>query len=300
MDSLRKGMDKIGINRRRPPLSQQVTGTRYFFLNLAPSRVAALGPALGGREHCNPDYAVDREAYDYAGLEYVAEGEGWVELKGQRYHLRPGVVFAYGAKMHCVIRTDPARPLVKYFVCVTGKGAETRLARAGLAPGQVRALATHAEMRGMFEELIHEGQRPGCLAREICAVRLELLLLKVEEHVALGPRTNDPARERYLKCKALIDERAERMATLEEIAAAAGLEVSSVCRLFRRFHDCSPYRYLLQRKMILAAEDLVENGGLVKEAAQKVGFADPFHFSRCFKAIHGVAPTDLLRYRRTD
>jgi AraC-like DNA-binding protein len=51
--------------------------------------------------------------------------------------------------------------------------------------------------------------------------------------------------------------------------------------------------------MTLAAEHLVENGGLVKEAAQRVGFADPYHFSRCFKAVHGVAPRDLLRYRRT-
>jgi AraC-like DNA-binding protein len=300
MDSLRKGMDKIGINRRRTLLSQQVTGTRYFFLNLAPARGAAPGPALGGREHCNPDYAVDREAYAYAGLEYVAEGRGWVELDGKRHALTAGVVFAYGPRTHCVIRTDPAYPLVKYFVCVAGKGGEVRLARAGVAPGEVRALATHAEMRGLFEELIHEGQRPGRLAREVCAARMELLLLKVEEHVALGPRADDPARERYLKCKALIDERADRMATLEEIAAAAGLEVSSVCRLFRRFHDCSPYRYLLQRKMTFAAEDLVENGGLVKEAAQRVGFGDPLHFSRCFKSVHGVAPRDLLRYRRTD
>lgn len=300
MDSLRKGMDKIGINRRRTLLSQQVTGTRYFFLNLAPSRGAAPSPALGGREHCNPDYTVDRDAYAYAGLEYVAEGGGWVELDGARHELQPGVVFAYGPKMRCVMRTDPARPMVKYFVCVAGKGAEARLRQAGVAPGQARTLAMHAEMRGLFEELIHDGQRPGRLAREVCAARMELVLLKVQEHVALGPRADDPARERYLKCKSLIDERAERMTTLEEIAAAAGLEVSSVCRLFRRFHDCSPYRYLLQRKMTLAAEDLVENGGLVKEAAQKVGFSDPFHFSRCFKSVHGVAPRDLLRYRRTD
>ncbi|MCB1104093.1 MAG: helix-turn-helix transcriptional regulator [Opitutaceae bacterium] len=93
--------------------------------------------------------------------------------------------------------------------------------------------------------------------------------------------------------------RAKRMTTLEGIAAA-GLKVSSVCRHFRRFHDCSPYRYLLPRKMTHAAEDLVENGGLVKEAAQRVGFNDPFHFSRCFKSVHGVAPRDLPRYRRVN
>lgn len=55
---------------------------------------------------------------------------------------------------------------------------------------------------------------------------------------------------------------------------------------------------LTRRKMNLAAEFLLESGGLVKEAALRVGFADPYHFSRCFKSVHGVAPSDLLRYRR--
>lgn len=300
MDSLRKGMDKIGITEQQRLLSQQVTGTRYFFLNLSPERSGQLRPALGGREHCNPDYAVDREVYAYEGLEYVAEGSGWVELDGRRHALMPGTVFAYGKTTHCVIRTNPDRPMVKYFVCVAGTGAAGRLKRAGVPPGEMRVLAAHAEMRGLFEELIHEGQRPGKLARELSATRLELLLLKVEEHIAHGPLRDDPARERFLRCKTLIDERARTLTTLEDVAGAVGLEVSSVCRLFRRFHDRSPYRYLLQRKMTLAAEDLVENGGLVKEAAQRVGFSDPYHFSRCFKAVHGVAPRDLLRYRRTE
>jgi AraC family transcriptional regulator len=299
MDSLRKGMDKVGRQPRRELLSQQVTGARYFFLNLAPTRGARVGPALGGRELCNPDYRVVRETYAYDGLEYVTEGAGWVELDGRRALLGPGAVFAYGRETRCEIQTDPARPLVKYFVCLTGGAAAKRLARAGVAPGVLKMLTAHAELRGLFEELIHEGQRPGRLALELCATRLELLLLKIEEHIRAGARGEDPARERFLRCKALIEERAEKLVTLEEIAAAAGLEVSSVCRLFRRHHDCSPYQHLLRRKMTLAAEHLVENGGLVKEAAQRVGFADPYHFSRCFKAVHGVAPRDLLCYRRT-
>ena len=39
---------------------------------------------------------------------------------------------------------------------------------------------------------------------------------------------------------------------------------------------------------------------LVKEAAERVGFADPYHFSRAFKAVHGVAPRALLHYRRAN
>jgi AraC-like DNA-binding protein len=112
-------------------------------------------------------------------------------------------------------------------------------------------------------------------------------------------RRGDAAEDLFLRCRALIDGRLEQEATLGEIAATAGLRPSSLCRLFRRFQSTSPYQYLLRRKMILAAELLVESGGLVKEAAQRVGFADPYHFSRCFKAVHGLAPSQLRGYRRS-
>jgi AraC-like DNA-binding protein len=32
----------------------------------------------------------------------------------------------------------------------------------------------------------------------------------------------------------------------------------------------------------------------VKEAAQRVGFSDPYHFSRCFRSVHGIPPSRLL------
>jgi AraC-like DNA-binding protein len=50
--------------------------------------------------------------------------------------------------------------------------------------------------------------------------------------------------------------------------------------------------------MTIAAEHLIEHGGLIKEVAARVGFDDPYHFSRAFKAVHGVAPRALLNYRR--
>jgi AraC-like DNA-binding protein len=34
---------------------------------------------------------------------------------------------------------------------------------------------------------------------------------------------------------------------------------------------------------------------LVKEAAAQVGFADQYHFSRCFKKVHRVAPKEFQK-----
>jgi AraC family transcriptional regulator len=292
-------MEKIG----RPDdasglLSQQVSGARYFFLNLAPGRNDPLTLVMGGREQCDPDYEVLRRGFPFHVLEYVVHGRGTVRLDRRQFELGPGVVFAYAPITHCEIHTDPSDPMVKYFLALAGHGVAARLRRCGVALGSARQLAAHAEVTSVLEDLVREGQRSGALARRICAVLFELLLLKIEDTSTLAPHASEPAREAFLRCKALIDAEAERLGTLEEIAAATGVEASSVCRWFRRYQGTSPYQYLLRRKMNLAAEHLVENGGLVKEAAQRVGFADPYHFSRAFKSVHGVAPRALLRYRQ--
>jgi AraC-like DNA-binding protein len=42
--------------------------------------------------------------------------------------------------------------------------------------------------------------------------------------------------------------------------------------------------------MNYAAARLQQSGSLVKQIAELVGFADPFHFSRVFKNVLGVSP----------
>lgn len=290
-------MEKIDRPDASRLLSKQVREGRYFFLNLAPAPREPLALALGGREHCNPDYAVVRQEFPFYVLEYVLSGRGSVRLDGRRHLLRPGVVFVYAPTTDCEIHTDPADPMVKYFLGLAGRAVPARLRRCGVAPGAARQLAAHGEITTVLEDLIREGQRSGALARRICATLFELLLLKIADAATFAPHASEPAREAFLRCKALIDAEAESLNSLAEIARRAGVEASSVCRWFRRYQGASPYRYLLRRKMNLAAEFLVEHGGLVKEVAQRVGFADPYHFSRAFKSVHGVAPRSLLRYR---
>lgn len=291
-------MEKIGRPDAAGLLSQQVTGARYFFLNLAPRRADPLTLVMGGREHCNPDYAISRRNFPFFVLEYVVSGHGSVQLDGKAQALGPGMVFACAPTTRSEMRTDPRDPMEKYFLAIAGAEVPARLRRCGVPAGRARQLAAHAEVTSVLEDLVREGQRSGALARRICAALFELLLLKIEDTATLAPHASEPAREAFLRCKALIDAQAERLATLEEIAHVTGVEASSVCRWFRRYQGTSPYQYLMRRKMNLAAEHLIENGGLVKEAAQRVGFADPYHFSRAFKSVHGVAPRDLLRYRQ--
>jgi AraC-like DNA-binding protein len=53
----------------------------------------------------------------------------------------------------------------------------------------------------------------------------------------------------------------------------------------------------MRLKMNLAAERLQQPGTLVKQVAERAGFDDPFHFSRAFKSVFGVAPDIFRRLR---
>ena len=283
---------------RESLLASRVTGSRYVFLDLAPVKPTRWALALAGREECAPDYLVNRERYPYHVVEYVAAGRGVVRLGGGREHpIGTGSIYAYGPAMSSWLRSEPEAPLVKFFFALVGKDAEARLAASRLAPGTVRNFAGAADVLTIAEEVIHEGQRHSEHAAEICLKLVEIILLKAADAVGHASMGEDRARDNFLRCRATIETRVAELSSLEDIARAVGLEPESVCRLFRRFQGTSPYQYLLRRKMALAAELLVKSGGLVKDAAEQVGFDDPYHFSRCFKAVHGVTPSAVRGFR---
>jgi AraC-like DNA-binding protein len=218
-----------------------------------------------------------------------------VLLNGAPTPLRAGLLFYYDPRTHLEIHTDPAQPLAKYFLCFHGRAANRRLAAAGLRPGGVVRLALFAEVQHVFEELIREGSHHRATAGRICATLTEMLLLKIEELAGLAVSPSRAAEETFLRCKGAIDAQAATLGTLTDIMRTVGVEASHLCRLFRRYQGLSPYQFLLHRKMALAAEFLMDPNALVKEAAGHVGFRDPYHFSRCFKKVHRVAPKEFQR-----
>lgn len=279
-------------------LASRVTGSRYVFPNLAPRESERWTVALAGREECAADYLVERERYPFHSVEVVAAGQGSVRLGGGKGHaIGPGSVFCYAPTMRCRIESDPAQPLVKFFFALAGRDVARILRESGLPPGTVRRVGAPAEVVGIAENAILEGERHTAHTPEICAKWVELLLLKVRD-ASDGRRAGaERARENFLRCRALIEANAAHLTTLEEVARLAGIDAASLCRLFRRFYGTSPYRYLMRRKMVRAAEFLMESDGLVKEAAAHAGFADPYHFTRCFKSVHGVPPSAVRGYR---
>jgi AraC family transcriptional regulator of arabinose operon len=83
-----------------------------------------------------------------------------------------------------------------------------------------------------------------------------------------------------------------RHLSLMDLAMAAGVSRQHLLKLFRNRRGTSPTRYLYERRLGVAADQLIHTGLSIKEIAGYCGFANEFHFSRKFKAAYGKSPRD--------
>jgi AraC-like DNA-binding protein len=282
-----------------PPdfFSRQVRAAQRFYLDLAPPTSAPLAVVCGGREHCATDYAIHRATFPYYSIEFVAQGKGRLILAGRSHDLLPGSVFSYGPDVPHDIATDPAAPLVKYFVDFAGSQAEAMLQRYGPAPGETGHVFLPAEVQGIFDHLIENGLRGTRFSPDLCVTFLQALTLKIAESLVPAGAAQTPAFITYQRCRRYIQDHYRRLRSLEEIARRCHVDPAYLCRIFRRYDHQTPYQFLTRLKMNHAAERLQDPGLLVKQVAAELGFQDPFHFSRVFKRVLGLSPDSFRRLR---
>jgi AraC-like DNA-binding protein len=282
-----------------PPVSLQVSQSRYCHLEKRIERSRpGLHLACAGHEVCRPDYNVQRASFPCHGLEYVASGSGTVWLDRQEFPLRAGVLFIYGPKTGHHIRSDPKTPLRKYFVDFFGREATGILGAGSAAPGTAVQLSDLETCRTLLELLLAEGGRGLRSTPKICAALLRILIWKTAGAPAPYAAKGGGPTQTFEACRDLIDAHHLEFNDLDDVAHAAGMDKSYLCRLFQSHGYPPPYGYLIRKKINRAAEWLMSGDCQVKEVAQRAGFADPYHFSRVFKREMGQSPRAFIRRRK--
>ena len=76
------------------------------------------------------------------------------------------------------------------------------------------------------------------------------------------------------------------------LAAAVNVSPSHYSALFKRWMGSSPIDYFIRLRMQQACRLFDSTSLNVKEVAAALGYDDPFYFSRTFKAINRVAPSE--------
>ncbi len=119
---------------------------------------------------------------------------------------------------------------------------------------------------------------------------LELLLLlkKLPKKTA---RLGEEASDLVGKTIAYVNENAQRIQTLDDIAKAMYASKSTLYHAFQKTMKISIMKYVRNKKILLADEYL-KQGIKPTRAYALAGFEDYTTFYRAYKALFGIAPTD--------
>lgn len=154
----------------------------------------------------------------------------------------------------------------------------------------------------LIEVTLAEAKAPRAGGASIRLRLSELLFVEViRRHLQALPAAGDGwlaglADASVGRALALLHRRPAHPWTLDELARETGASRSALAERFRRLVGCPPMHYLVRWRMQIAAGLLSDGNAKVAAVALDVGYASEAAFSRTFKRIAGVSPS---QWRKT-
>jgi AraC-like DNA-binding protein len=224
---------------------------------------------------------------------FCVGGKGWLRLENADYVIEsgsvavllPGQPHAYGSSEYNAW---------SIYWCHAAGAAASRIAASIVTRhgSSIIPVLDHARLAALFREIVdelaHGYGMPHLLSASLALGHL-MGCIYSESGQSSGSVPTAAMRIRFVA--SYMRRYLERPAHLEELARMANLSISHFSAVFRKELGFSPLDYLIRTRIRRACELLDTSSSSLKEISEAVGFSDPLYFSRVFRAVHGVSPT---------
>jgi uncharacterized protein len=106
--------------------------------------------------------------------------------------------------------------------------------------------------------------------------------------------------QRILAAAALVEDRLDAPLSVAEMAETACYSIFHFSRLFTAVAGFSPYDYLMRRRLSASVEPLMAGTQPITQIALSHGFDSPEGYSRAFRRMFGMLPSDARRSGEAD
>jgi len=232
-------------------------------------------------------------------LIFCIRGKGWAEIDGRRFTIAASEVLFIPANKPHAYGADDDDPWSIHWAHFAGTAAASY---ASLLPAHEFVLsipsADAKEITRMFREsyrLASTGLTERTVLLVSHSLRYVLGLLFFQTGRSLGSSSLSIAHD-LTKSIEFMRANVARSLTLQELSRQAGLSPTRYSLLFREQTGSSPVDHHIRLRMQVACHYLDTTALSIKEVAAKLGYDDPYYFSRIFQKILGCSP---LAYRRS-
>lgn len=92
--------------------------------------------------------------------------------------------------------------------------------------------------------------------------------------------------------KAYIQENYKSVVDFGNMAKNMGFSQPYLTKIFTKYTEKNPSTYLKEYRISVAKQLLSDKSNSLAVISEQTGFADQFHFSKCFKSVTGVSPSE--------
>jgi AraC-like DNA-binding protein len=230
-------------------------------------------------------------------LIYCEKGEGWIEYGGEKYYLSAHQVFIIPENEPHIYGADLQNPWSIYWIQFKGRNVCMFRSITGKTISlQDSANSRYQDRFMLFESMFQNlemGYNPENL--EYISFCLMYFMASIKYLPQYREIKNVKIDDVIQKSILFMKENLENKITLSDIARAAGYSVSHLTTLFTRKTSYSPFEYYNQLRMQKACSYLQFSELQTKEIAFRLGFYDPFHFSKAFVKEMEISPREYRK-----
>jgi len=228
---------------------------------------------------------------------YCDDGAGWIEYNDERHYLRKNQAFIIPANESHKYGSDNSNPWTIYWLHFRGENVDFFSSIIGNPIGLENSdKSRYKDRLELFEEMYQN------LAMGYSTDNLEYVSFCLMHFLASMKYLNQfreikNIREMDAVQKGILymRENLEVKITLNDITQHVGYSNSRFSTLFIKKTSYSPMEYYNQLKIQRACSYLQFSDLKIKEIAFRLGYYDPFHFSKVFKQEMKITPREYRK-----
>lgn len=224
---------------------------------------------------------------------YCVDGRGWYSVSGRKFVVSKDQYFILPAGMVHEYGSDDSDPWTIYWIHFRGSlarfYAEDNLAPLDVKPNKESRINNRISL---FEEVFHT------LNRSYAIENLRYAMATFQHYLASlrylqqyrDAVVNPDAKDTVNMAMHYFEENIERHVTLKGVSEFVGISPSRLSALFKQKIGYSPLNYFILLKIKKACEILDATEMKINQVSLKLGFEDPYYFSRQFSNVMGMSP----------
>lgn len=258
-----------------------------------------LGLFQFGWERCTPAHSFGPAARNHYLFHYILSGTGTLmadDSKGvtQTYLIKSMQGFMIFPNQITTYVADKQLPWEYVWLEFDGLRVKSLLDTIGLSLDKPVYHARNKSLReDMANEMLyisrHKDESPFHLIGHLYLFLDYLLRSAADEQLEHGSKL----REFYIhEALTYIEHNFQNEITIEDIAGVCGLNRTYFGKIFKEALGKTPQEFLLNYRMLKAAELLKLTSLSIGDVGLAVGYANQMHFSRAFKNNYGISPRE--------